>query len=883
MICGINNAAGSARAGVVGGREVLLMSRQAALRMPAGTGEILHPRRRKDLSPGWRRCGVICGVLAAGMLAGIAQTVRSAPAPAPTSVEASILTNAAMVRDLSTEVAEQRLPVRLRGVVTFSFDTNSCFVQDATAGIYVGNGQSFTALTVGDVIVVDGVSGPGDYAPIVQPRSVLLVGHTNLPPARRVSYEDLMAGREDSQWVEVEGLVRSAQGDPASQQILDIATGGGTLSVFVTGSSESNLVQWVDSQVRVRGVCGTWFNKLRQLFGVRLMVPRPEDVVVVEPAATNALLQPVQPIGSLLRFTPKGSHGHRVKVAATVVLHQPGRALFVQDDQHGLYVQARQTEILCPGDRVEVVGFPGRGEYTPMLQAAVWRKIGSGPEPVPSPVRPDEALGGLQDSRLVAIEGRLLDHTHNNNETVLVLEAEGRVFSAYLESSDPVGALTSLETHSRLRLTGVCRIEVGEDWRAGAEWRAKSFRILLRDAKDVQVLSLPPWWTLTKLLWAVGILAAVVLVSLIWVTLLRRKVIQQTAIIRQQRDLEATLKERYQDLFESANDMVYTHDLGGHITSINMAGERALGRDRSQVLQHGLLDFIAEEQRAEAGQWLADIMDGTAPATVEWDFMTAAGERLRLEISTRLIERDGRQVEVEGIARDVTERRRLEKEILEVSTREQHRIGHDLHDGVCQQLAGISCLTDILAGKLDQQGRPEAAEAHKITGLLNEANKQTRGVARGLFPVQLEENGLVSALEELAENAATFFNTRCEFRCEAPVVVRDHTVAHHLYFIAQEAIVNAVKHGQASLIELKLAEGGHGCVLTIQDNGVGLAAPPVKSRGMGIRIMKYRARLIGAEVHVRPRTGGGAEVVCWCAAEAQPPAPQAAISAAASD
>jgi PAS domain S-box-containing protein len=820
------------------------------------------------------------GLLVAAMLAGVARPAEPAEVSAPAADLPSLLTNAASVRELSPDLANRRLPVRLRGVVTFSFNTDSCFVQDETAGIYVGNGRQFTTVAVGDVVVVEGVSSPGQYAPIIEPVSVRVLGHTNLPPPRRVSFEDLMTGCEDSQWVEVEGLVRSAQRDSAAQQILEIATGGGILIVFVTGSTDSNLVQWVDSQVRVRGICGTWFNKLRQLFGVRLMVPSPEDITVVEPAASNALAQPAQPIGSLLRFAPHAASGHRVKVAATVVLQHRGRALFVQDDQHGLYVQTRQLGLLQPGDRVEVVGFPGNGEYTPMLQAAVWRKTGSGPEPEAARVGPDEALGGLQDSRLVAIEGRLLDHTQNKGEAVLVLEAEGHVFSAYFDSGDP-GTLASLQNHSQLRLKGVCRIEVGEDWRAGAEWRAKSFRILLRRPADVQVLSLPPWWTLTRLLWAVGILAAVVLASLVWVTLLRRRVIQQTTIIRQQLEVEARLKERYQDLFESANDTVYTHDLSGRITSINVAGERALGRERADIHHRSLLDFIAEEQRLSANQWLADIIDGTAPATVEWDFVTAAGECLRLEISTRLIEREGRQVEVEGIARDVTERRRLEKEILDVSTREQRRIGHDLHDGVCQQLAGISCLADTLADKLDEQGRPEAAEAHKLTDLISQANKQTRSVARGLFPVQLEENGLVSALEELVENAGTLFNTRCEFRCDTPVTVSDHTAAHHLYFIAQEAIVNAVKHGKAGLIEVRLAaEGGQGYVLTVQDNGTGLASPPAKSRGMGVAIMKYRARMIGAEVQVRLRAGGGTEVVCWCACKSQPQTSPLTVSTA---
>jgi PAS domain S-box-containing protein len=312
--------------------------------------------------------------------------------------------------------------------------------------------------------------------------------------------------------------------------------------------------------------------------------------------------------------------------------------------------------------------------------------------------------------------------------------------------------------------------------------------------------------------------------------------------------------------------MVYTHDLSGRITSINLAGERLLGRGRDFVTQRSLLEFIAEEQQSPAGQWLDHIVDGTAPATVEWDFVNDSGGRVRLEISTRLIEREGKHVEVEAIARDVTERRRLEKEILEISTREQRRIGHDLHDGVCQQLAGIGFLSHILSDKLKEQNRPEASEAQRISELVNKANRQTRGMARGLFPVRLEENGLASALSELAQDAGAFFNTRCEFYCDEPIVIRDHTVALHLYYIAQEAILNAVKHGKAGCIEVRLAAvNGDDCLLTVRNNGAAPTSPTSlspPSRGMGIPIMKYRARMIGATVVIQSSPSGGVEVLC---------------------
>jgi len=354
----------------------------------------------------------VIGLLLAGLF------VVQAAEPAGSRAGGEPLHKVANIRSLTPEQASGHLPVQLKGVVTFVFNPRSCFIQDESAGIFVGNGIEAPPLTAGDVVSLEGVTDPGDYAPIVKPSLVELIGRTNLPPAARVSFADLMAGHQDSQWVELVGLVRAADSEPG-QQTLEIDMGGGRVTVFSPNLSPAELMRLVDSTVRVRGVCGTWFNKQRQLFGVRLMVPRAEDIAVEEPAAADVFAQPLQPIGSLLRFAPRGSYGHRVKVAGTVVLQQSGRALFIQDERHGLYIQTRQAGMLVPGDKVEVVGFPDKGEYTPLMKDASWNKIGSGPAPEPVTVHPDEALSGLQDSRLVAIEATLLDRTHNSQETTL--------------------------------------------------------------------------------------------------------------------------------------------------------------------------------------------------------------------------------------------------------------------------------------------------------------------------------------------------------------------------------------------------------------------------------------------------------------------------------
>jgi PAS domain S-box-containing protein len=773
------------------------------------------------------------------------------------------LTTADQLRHLTAEQADQHYPVKLRGVVTF-FDESlfSRFIQDETAGIYLRESTNTPVLIPGQIVEVEGVTSPGEYAPLVEPLKVHIVGKATLPAAKRTSFDELASGQEDSQLVEVVGIVRSIQPEEATlYQRLEIATGGGRLTVYAMPSSVTNMEELVDSTVRVRGVCSTVFNRQRQLFAIRLMIPRAEDLVIEKPAPREPFAGPVQSIGSLLQFTPQGTYGHRVQVAGTVICQQAGRTLYIQNDRDGLFVQTRQKNPLNVGDLVEVLGFPAQGEYTPLLQDAIFRQIGSGQEPRPDLITADEALRGTNDCRLVRIEAKLLNRAQHSREQFLVLESGDFIFHAYQERADAADAFASLQDGSKLSVTGVCLIEPGK-WQAGENWRAKSFHLLLRSPADVTVLQAPPWWTLRRLLWIMGLLGLGVLGASVWVGVLRRRVQQQTEIIRQKLQVEATLKERYVDLFENANDMVYTHDLQGRITSINEAGEHLLQRPRKEILSKNILELLLPEQKPAAQQWLDQVLKDAAPPTVEWDFAAPSGQPIKVEISTRLIAQNGQQAEVEGIARDITERKRLERELLEISNREQRRIGHDLHDGVCQQLVGISYLNESLADRLHEKGAEESAMAERIGYLLSNTLTQTRGVARGLFPVRLEENGLVSALEELCANANQLFQLACRFSCERAPDSVENGVALHLYYIVQEAIANAAKHGKAKNVTIRLERLKDRFALSVEDDGAGFTLNGKGHAGMGLRIMHYRARVIGAALEVKSRPGGGTQVAC---------------------
>ncbi len=216
-----------------------------------------------------------------------------------------------------------------------------------------------------------------------------------------------------------------------------------------------------------------------------------------------------------------------------------------------------------------------------------------------------------------------------------------------------------------------------------------------------------------------------------------------------------------------------------------------------------------------------------------------------------------RENEVLGIVREVTQRKRLEREILEISGREQRRIGQDLHDSLCQHLAGVAFLSKVLEKKITSGLAVEAACATEIVDLIDQAITLTRGFARGLNPVRLEAGGLALALSELSANTEKFFSITCRLEYDRSITV-DDDVATHLYRIVQEALNNAIKHGKADTILISLQKG----VLSVEDNGLGMANRSVQGKGMGLNIMSYRASMIGATLDVRSGQHGGTQVVC---------------------
>jgi two-component system sensor kinase FixL len=260
--------------------------------------------------------------------------------------------------------------------------------------------------------------------------------------------------------------------------------------------------------------------------------------------------------------------------------------------------------------------------------------------------------------------------------------------------------------------------------------------------------------------------------------------------------------------------------------------------------------------------------------------VTAGGARpmswqSRMKTSQSLATGNGRAVvdrgKIYAMARDIADRERFEREILEIVDREKERLGRELHDGLCQTLAGISALSSTLSRKLARSGDPAstadgqtaaADAAAEIARLLNEAIGEARDMARGLGAVGLREGGLETSLETLALDVRHLFRASCTFACDRPLGRLDPEAERHLFRIAQEAVNNAVAHGKAKRIEIRLgAKSGEG-LLTVLDNGVGMPESLRPPGGIGMNNMAYRARLIGGRIEVRRRSRGGTTVLC---------------------
>ncbi|WP_022835305.1 PAS domain S-box protein [Salisaeta longa] len=318
-------------------------------------------------------------------------------------------------------------------------------------------------------------------------------------------------------------------------------------------------------------------------------------------------------------------------------------------------------------------------------------------------------------------------------------------------------------------------------------------------------------------------------------------------------------------ILETTVDGVITIDAKGHITSFNAAAEDIFGYSEAEVLGENVKMLMPSPYHEEHDGYMQSYHD-TGRAKIIGIGREVTGKRrdgstFPMDLAVSEVMLDDRHL-FTGIVRDISERRRLEQEILSISEQERRRIGQDLHDGLGQMLTGTGLLSQSLAKHLAREDHPRAEDAAEITELIKEADQYARDLSRGLTPVDLEAEGLAEALRRLSDNAKRLFDVGCTFEEVGTVLVHDDTAATHLYRIAQEAVSNAVRHGDAAHLKIILAAGTDQVRLRIHDDGDGFDPAAIEGPGMGVHIMHYRARIIGGTLDISSAPANGTTVTC---------------------
>ena len=352
-------------------------------------------------------------------------------------------------------------------------------------------------------------------------------------------------------------------------------------------------------------------------------------------------------------------------------------------------------------------------------------------------------------------------------------------------------------------------------------------------------------------------------------------------------------ESRAHAVFDTTVDGVITIDGRGHIESFNAGAERIFEYTAAEVIGQNVDVLMPEPYHSEHAGYM-DAYHETGERRIIGIGREVVGRRksgatfpMDLAVSEVSLP-NGRRIYT-GLIRDISERRVLEREVLRIAEAERRRIGQDLHDGLGQQLTAIGLFLRGHARQLDQAECAAAAEAHRLIGLVDEADAQARSLARSLVPVELERNGLEAALGRLAERAVRLYNVKVDAEttgsgpAEASALTAD--AASNLFWIAQEALSNAAQHGQAEQITVRLVRGKEQLRLRVEDDGIGvetslrrggaleamphepIARPEAQprrddQRGMGLRIMHYRAHLAGGSLEIRPGAAGGTVVTC---------------------
>jgi len=796
-----------------------------------------------------------------------------------------VLTTVAQIRALTLDEAQRKYPIHLRGVITYTApEYRVNFFQDDGAGIFLWIEHADAPIDVGSLVIVDGNTTPADFAPAIENARVHVLGHAALPTAPRKSLDELFSGSEDSQWVQVKGIVHSVtledqlppdmrRGPP--QLVLKIASGSHQFNARIRSfRSHSDYRQLVDAAVTLRGACGTLFNNRRQLTGIQLFVPDLDQVTVLQAAPSDQSGTAVVPIGSLMQFSPANASGRRIYVRGVVTLRKPDAGVFVQDDSGGVVVETDQTAAVAVGDLVVAAGFPTAGRYAPILQDGGVRSIGKGRLPAPVDIT-TTIPATARDAQLVTITGRLFDQTHRGGSHILTVQAGDLLFTGQLEESAATGRVRSIRNGSLLQLVGVWSVEADE------HQRASSYRLLLRNAGDIDVREQPAWWTKQRILGLIGLLTGLTLFGSLWVLVLRRRVEERTETLRAA--LESTADGI---LVVNAEGRAVTHnqkflDMWGFPESLRQSNSD------DELLRY------AAEQLNNPDTFLRKVRDLYQNHEVKSDDVLEFKDGRVFERHSEPQHVKGKDVGRVWGFRDVTAHRRAQQELerakraAEVASQAKSEFLANMSHEIRTPMNGVIGMTTLLLDtNLTAEQRDYAETAHHsaeaLLTVINDVLDFSK-IEAGKLAMESVAFDLRLVLEEVNEMLAPEADDKgLDLILRYPSQVPRHVIgdAGRIRQVVINLVGNAVKFTSRGHVLISAEHERRDAQrvfmrIAVQDTGVGI--PPDKldslfekfyqadssttrkygGTGLGLAISKQLATLMGGSLTVNSRTGEG--------------------------
>ena len=474
------------------------------------------------------------------LLGAVGKAQTSAP-PAHPHPPLTLKTTRA-VHALAEDQAERAYPVRFQAVVVFydpsiNPQNGTLFVHDATGGIFVAvPARPALPLHEGTLVEISGVSGPGEFAPVVEHAHVRVLGQSSSPrTAPLVTLSQLTTGVYDSQWIQVEGVVHSIL-PQAHNMVVRLATSEGLISATTIQEAGADYDRLIDARVRIRAVAAAQFNHRRQLTGVHLFFPSLDDMEVERYGPSDPFALPLRSVNQLSRFNSGKAPGDRIHLRGSVTLQWPGRFVCIQDASGGVCVDSTDKALLPVGSLVDVIGFPAIEDATPTLTDATFRRSGKDILPLSSAlIAAVDAMQGNHSGDLVAIEGEVVGLNSDPTEPAVVIASGGLIFPAILPNGSTASDLSKWPKGSRVRVLGICtplaNSQESDDRQGPA--RFESFRILMRSTDDLTILAAPSWWTPRHTIATLSVALLTTLVVLCWAIFLHRRVEQQTGLIRE--------------------------------------------------------------------------------------------------------------------------------------------------------------------------------------------------------------------------------------------------------------------------------------------------------------------------------------------------------------